>query len=98
MNILQGVVLCCILNAKCLCETIAKVVAGTRLQCFSVMHQGLDGVGSLCACEFLFIGLLTADYRDSQYLLTEVCVQIQHLDGSCLSFLCGCVSGVTLLP
>ena len=39
----QGVVLCCILNAKCLCETIAKVVSGSGRACFSVMHQGLDG-------------------------------------------------------
>ena len=98
MNILQGVVLCCILNAKCLCKAVTEVMAGSGLQCFSVVHQGLNGIGSLRACKFLFIGLLSADNRNSQHLLTEVCVQIQHLDGSCLSFLCGCVSGVDLLP
>ena len=98
MNILQGVVLCCILDAKCLCKAVTKIMAGSGLQCFSVMHQGLDGVGSLCACKFLFISLLTADYRNSQHLLTEICIEIQHLDGSLLCLLRSGVGGMSLLP
>ena len=57
MYILQCVVLICKLDAKCLCKAVAEVVAGTGLQCLAVMHQGLDGIGCLCTCKFLLVGL-----------------------------------------
>ena len=98
MYILQGVVFCCILNVKCLCEAIAEVVAGTGLQRLAVMHQRLDGIGCLRACELLLIGLASTDNRHSQNLLAEIRIQVQHLLGTCLCLLCGRMGGMALLP
>ena len=51
-------------------------MAGTGLQCLAIVHQRLDGVSSLCACEFLFVCFLSTDNRNCQNLLTEICIQI----------------------
>ena len=98
MHILKLIVLVCVLDSECSCKSIAEVVAGSGLKCFSVMHQGLDGVGCLCTCEFLFVCLLAFDNRDCKYFLTEVRIQVQHLDGTLFGFLCCCMCGVAFLP
>ena len=73
-------------------------MAGTGLQGFSVMHQGFDGVSSFCTCKFFFVCLSSFDNRDCQYLLAEICIQIQHLDGSLFCFLSRCMCGMSFLP
>ena len=62
------------------------------------MHQGFYGVGCLCSGKLLLIGFLSLDDRNSQHLLTEVCIYIQHLDGSCLGFLGRCMGCMAFLP
>ena len=98
MNVFQLVIFVCKLNAECLCKSIAKIVAGTGLQCFSVMHQGLDRVCRLCTGKFLFVCLASLDNRDCQHLLTEICINVQHLDSTCLCLLCGRMCSMSLLP
>ena len=73
-------------------------MACTGLKCFTVMHQGLDGVSSLSTCKFLFVCLLTFYNRNCQNLFAEICINIQHLNGTCLSLFSCCVSCMALLP
>ena len=96
--VFQCIVLVCVLNAECSGESVTEVVACTGLKCFTVMHQGLNCVGSYCTCEFFFVCLLTFDDRDSQNFFAEISVQVQHLDRSLLCFLCCCVCSMTFLP
>ena len=98
MHILQGVVLCCVLDTKCLCKAIAKVMAGTGLQRFTIMHQSLDGIGSFCTCEFFLLCFLSADNRHCQHFFTEISIQVQHLYGSLLCFFCGSMGSMSFLP
>ena len=73
-------------------------MAGAALQGLAVFHHGLDGVGGLCACKLLFIGLAALDNRDGEILLADVRVAVQLLLGLCLSLGCGLMDGVALLP
>ena len=70
----------------------------SRLQGFSIMHQCLDGIGVFRTGKFFFFCLLSADNRHGKELFTEICIQIQHLDGTCLCLLCGCMRRMPLLP
>ena len=98
MYILKLVVLIGILDTECLRKAVTEVMAGSGLKRLTVVHQRLDGVGGLCSGELLLVGLLSLDYRDRQNLFTEVCINIQHLNGSCLCLFLGCMSRVALLP
>ena len=98
VHILKGIILIRELDVKRLCKTIPKVVAGPGLKGLAVMHQGLNGIGRLCAREFLLVRLLALDDRDCQHFLTEICIYIQHLDGSCLGFLGRCMGCMAFLP
>ena len=98
MNVFQFVIFVCKLNAECLCKSIAEIVAGTGLQCFSVMHQRLYCIGSLCTCKFLFVCLASLDNRDRQHLLTEICINVQHLNRTCLCLLGSRMCSMSLLP
>ena len=79
-------------------EAVAKVVAGTGLECLPVMHHALDGVGPLCTGKLLLIGLLATDNRHSQNVLAEVCIGLQLLLGLGNGLLRGCMQGMALLP
>ena len=98
MYILKLIIFIGILDTERFCESVAEVMAGTGLQCLSVMHQRLNRIGSLRTCKLLLLGLASADDRHCQYLLAEVRVQIQHLNRALLGFLCGRMRGVSLLP
>ena len=98
MYILKLIIFIGILDTERFCESVAKVVAGTGLQCLSVMHQRLNRIGSLRARKLLLLGLASADDRHCQYLLAEVRVQVQHLDRALLGFLCCRMRGVSLVP
>ena len=98
MNVFELVIFVCKLNAECLCKSIAKIVAGTGLQCFSVMHQGLDRVCRLCTGKFLFVCLASLDNRNSQHLLTKISIYVQHLNRTCLCLLGSRMCSVSLLP
>ena len=98
MNIFQCVIFICILDSKCLCKTISEVMACTGLKSLAVMHQGLNGVSSLRTCKLLLVSFLSADNRNSQNLLAEICIQVQHLDGTLLSLLSSSMSSMALLP
>ena len=98
MDIFQLIIFIRELNAECFCKSVTEVVAGTGLQCLSVMHQRLDGVGGNGTCKFLFICLASFDNRNSQYLLTEVCINIQHLLGTCLCLFLSRMYGMSFLP
>ena len=98
MNVLQGVVFVGILDAESLCEAVAEIVAGSGLQGFSVVHQGFDGVGGLCAGEFFFIRLAALDDGDRQHFLAEGGIYVQHLDGALFCLFCRSVGSVAFLP
>ena len=52
------------------------LMAGTRLQGFSVMHQRFNGIGCFCACKFFFIRFSSADYWHCQNFLTEIGIDV----------------------
>ena len=62
------------------------------------MHQRLDCVSSLSTCKFLLVCLLAFYNRDRKNFLTEVCIDVQHLDGTLLCFLGCCMCCMSLLP
>ena len=62
------------------------------------MHQCLDGIGVFRTGKFFFFCLLSADNRHGKELFTEICIQIQHLNCTCLCLLCGCMRRMPLLP
>ena len=62
------------------------------------MHQGLNSISSLSTCKFLFICLLAFDNRNCENFLTEICIDIQHLDGTLFSFLSCCMCCMSFLP
>ena len=98
MNIFQCVVFICVLDSECFRKTISKVMACTGLKSFSIVHQGLDGISSLSTCEFLFICLLAFDNRNCENFLTEIRIDIQHLDCTLLGFLGCCMRCMSFLP
>ena len=98
MNIFQCVIFVCVLDSECFGKTISEVMACTGLKSFSIVHQGLDGVSSLSTCKFLFICLLAFNNRNCKNFLTEICIDVQHLDGTLLSFLCCCMCCMSFLP
>ena len=73
-------------------------MAGTGLQCLAVMHQRFYRIGCNCTCEFLLLGLLSLDRGDSQNLLQELRIYIQHLQSSLLRFFCSSMCGMSFLP
>ncbi|GFI57721.1 hypothetical protein IMSAG025_01161 [Muribaculaceae bacterium] len=75
------------LNAKCLGKSIAKIMAGPRLQRLAVMHQCFNRIGCLRPCKFLLIRLTPFHHWNRQNLLTEVRIYVQHLFCSLLGFL-----------
>ena len=96
--ILKFIILIGKLNSECLGKAITKIVGGSGLQRLTVMHQRLDGVGCLSAREFLLLSLAPPDNRHCQKVLTEIGIQIQHLDSSLLCLLRCRMSRVSLLP
>ena len=98
IHVLEGVVLVGELHVECACKAVTEVMRRTGLQCLAVVHHCLDGVGILCTCETLLVGLLTLEHRDCQVILAERCVDAQHTHGLLARFLLGCMDGVTLLP
>ena len=73
-------------------------MAGTGLQCLAIMHQRFYRIGCNCTCEFLLLGLLSLDRGDSQNLLQELRIYIQHLQSSLLRFFCSSMCGMSFLP
>ena len=98
MYILKLIILICILNAKCSCKSIPKVVARSGLQCLTIVHQRLDRISCLSTCEFLFVCLTSLDNRNCKHVLAEIRIHIQHLDRSCLCLFCCCMCGMAFLP
>ena len=85
-------------NAECLGKAVAEIVGGAGLQCLTVMHHALDGIGRFRAIELLLVGLLTPGDRHCQHILAEVRIDIEHGLGECLGLLGSGMDGVTLLP
>ena len=98
MHIFQCVIFVCVLDAECFCKSVTKVMAGTGLKCFSIVHQRFNCVSCYCTCKFFFVCFLTFDYRNCQNFFAEISIQIQHLDRSFFCFFCCCVSSMSLLP
>ena len=96
--ILELVFLIGILDAKRMREAVTEVMAGARLQCLPIMHQGFNGKGVCCTCKAFLFCFFALYNGDCQYITAEIRINIQHLDGSFLCLLCGCVCGMTLLP
>ena len=98
VHIFQLIVLIRELDAEGFGKAISEIVAGAGLQSLSVVHQSLNGIGSLRSREFFLIRLLSPDDGHRKHLFAEVRVQVQHLDGALLRLLHGGVGGVSLLP
>ena len=98
MNILKLVFFVCILNTEGFCKAVAEVMAGSRLQSLSIVHQRLDCISRLCACKFFFVCFLAFYNRDCKNFLTEVCIYIQHLNGSLFRLFSCCMSSMAFLP
>ena len=73
-------------------------MACTGLESLTVVHQRFDGISSLSTCKFLLVCLLAFDDRNRKNFLAEVCIDVQHLDGTLLRFLSCCMSSMSLLP
>ena len=79
-------------------EPVSEVMAGSGLQSFAVVHQRFDGVGGFRSGKFFLVGFAPFDYRDGQHFLTEIRVDVEHLDGPLLCLLGGGMGGVAFLP
>ena len=86
------------LDAVCLREVIAEVVAGTGLQSSAVVHERFDGIGCDRACEFLLVGLAALDRGDGKIFRAEVRVDVKHQLGSLDRLFHSGVDCVSLLP
>ena len=62
------------------------------------MHEGLDGIGSLSSGKSLLLCLLSPYHGDSQDLLTEIRINIEHQTGTIFGLLSRCMSRMSLLP
>ena len=98
VRILDGVVACGVGNAERSCKAVTEVVGGTALQRITVVHHGLNGIGSHSTRELFLLGLLTDDSGDCQHVAVEIAVDVQHSDGLLLCLFCSFVHGVALLP
>ena len=85
-------------DAESLGETVTEVMAGTGLQCFSVMHQCFDRVCVFCSGEFLVFCLSSCYEWDSHCLFIAILINFPHLDCSFFSFFICCMKCVTFLP
>ena len=73
-------------------------MGGAGLQCFAVLHEGLDTVGVEGAAETFVRRFHTHDDGDSHVFLRKIGINMDHFVGFFQSFLACGVSGVTLLP
>ena len=73
-------------------------MAGTGLQCFTVVHQAFDGECVCCARETFFFCFFAFDNRNSQYVTAEISIYVQHSQSFFLCFFCGSMCGMTFLP
>ena len=66
---LQLVVLIEELYVEGLREVRTEVVGGRALKCLTIMHEGLDGIGSYGTGKLLLLGLLSLYDRDRKHIL-----------------------------
>ena len=76
MNIFQFVVFGCVLDVKCSRKTVTEVMAGTGLQCLSVMHQSFDGIGCNGAGKFLLIGFAAFNNGNGKNVFAKVRIYV----------------------
>ena len=74
--ILKFIVFRGVLNIECFRKSVAEIMAGTGLECLSVMHQCLDGVCCNGARKFFLIGFAALDYRDCKNVFAEVRIYV----------------------
>ena len=98
VRVLDLIVACGVLDVESLCKTVAEVVSCTALKSNAVVHHGLYGVGLNSTRELLLLGLLTLDYGNSERLLIEIGINVEHTDGLLTRLFFGLVHSVTLLP
>ena len=98
MYILKLIIFIGILDTERLCESVAEVMAGTGLQCFSVMHQCFYCISILSSCKFLMLCFSTCYKWYSHCLFVEVFVNLPHLDCSLFSLFICCMNRVAFLP
>ena len=98
VRILQCVLIVGVLYAESSGKAVTKVVAGAGLECLSVVHEGLDGVGRYGSGKFLLVGLSASYHGHRKEILAEIGIDVQHLYGAFLCLLLSCVDGVTFLP
>ena len=79
-------------------KTISKVVAGSALKRFAVMHQSFNRKRCFCTGKLFFICFTAFDHRDCQILLAEICINVQHLDRSFLCLLSSRMDSMSFLP
>ena len=98
MYILQLIVFVSILNVKCPCKTVTKVMAGAGLQSFAIVHQTFNRIGMCSTCKSFFCCLFSFDDRNGQHITAEIRIYIEHAQGFFLSLFCGRVCGMPFLP
>ena len=98
MDILQLIIFIRELNVESLCKSVTEIMARTGLKSFAVVHKSLDRIGGFSTGEFFLIRLPSADDRDSEEILKEIRVKIQHLLCPLLRFLSGRMGSMAFLP
>ena len=98
MHIFQLIVLIRILNPESPGEPVSKIMAGSGLQRFAIVHQCFNGIGGFSPCKFLFICFLSLNHWNRKHLFTEIRIEVQHLDCAFLCLFCRSVGRMAFLP
>ena len=86
------------LNVEGTSEVLSEEVAGTALQCLTVLHHGFDGIGVEGSGKTFGLALHTAYNGDGEDVACKIGIDVEHEFGAFLCLLAGGMCGMAFLP